>query len=941
MSPLDAAKLLEVAPDATPEQIESRFLELRTKLEDKIAKSPTPGLKEKYRATLTEITTAFETLAITADSSSLPVLRRETPPTTEGGRPAPDAGGQKSEASPIRPLATAHRAPVAKRSGGREFALVAVIAVAVLGGGGWFVMKTRAENAEKERVAAEAKAAAEQKAAQEKKQAEDARLAKDAADKAEKERQDRLFTQLRTRMAELNVPYDALMRTEQAADRELSDLKSQEREQARDNKGGPTPAMRRLSAQVQAADRYTAWLHDTLPVHPAKIAKAKADELISARSVDDAAPAVEAFAAGIQKMQSDIAAAKASMAVTGSVDLTSNLTGTTWQFTDGFGIARTGTSPQKVDDVASGRASVIFRRAGWPDVTRNIEVKAGAKASVAADFPIGSARITSNPAGAAVKQGAALLGVTPLDLTQVPPGPLEVRVWQKGFKSHKLTGRVDAGRSLALSVDLAPGRATDPDSILDAIAEDTAFVTDPKARVNSLNSQLQAMRRLEGIPRQKLTSLMDAFLAATRGIVDPAERIPVLARGHNVIATLDFERSRAWAEEAVGAFVAVTKPGERNSVYHYADDFAIHPDVCARIAAAMGNWFTGSEEWVYLATVAKLQKQLGNDAEAQRLAARAAGPESLYRGDSVRGTVNDGIAARQFASVRRTLLKDGKDAARRELAAVTSRLGGGDFYQITSDFLVAEDFEALQKLAQLSEGPYVTRDAALSRVLSTVVGQGYFAVGERWAATLSDGTDAPLRSQAYRQLAESYLAKGYVAEARAAAAKIVNFAKGGSATDHLQAALLLIQLGQPERARQLAAASGMTYNKEGEFNLMYAVPYFATAGDSAAAERALATMQSISSTLYDNAVYYTVKAFGEMGRFADAESWVARAKGVVFKDTNRQILAMTQARSATEEQIDGLIDDAQPGLQRLAMLYGIMDVEIQRQLLARFPRPAL
>jgi hypothetical protein len=52
MSPVEAAKLLEVAPDCTPEQIEARFLELRAKLEDKIAKAPTPGLKDKYRATL-------------------------------------------------------------------------------------------------------------------------------------------------------------------------------------------------------------------------------------------------------------------------------------------------------------------------------------------------------------------------------------------------------------------------------------------------------------------------------------------------------------------------------------------------------------------------------------------------------------------------------------------------------------------------------------------------------------------------------------------------------------------------------------------------------------------------------------------------------------------------------------------------------------------------
>ena len=45
-----------------------------------------------------------------------------------------------------------------------------------------------------------------------------------AALMAEKDRQDRLITQVRTRVAELNVTFDALLRTEQTADRELTDL---------------------------------------------------------------------------------------------------------------------------------------------------------------------------------------------------------------------------------------------------------------------------------------------------------------------------------------------------------------------------------------------------------------------------------------------------------------------------------------------------------------------------------------------------------------------------------------------------------------------------------------------------------------------------------------------------------------------------------------------
>ena len=49
MTPHEAAKLLDLPVDATPEQIETRFNELRAKLEDKVVKAPTPGLKAKYR----------------------------------------------------------------------------------------------------------------------------------------------------------------------------------------------------------------------------------------------------------------------------------------------------------------------------------------------------------------------------------------------------------------------------------------------------------------------------------------------------------------------------------------------------------------------------------------------------------------------------------------------------------------------------------------------------------------------------------------------------------------------------------------------------------------------------------------------------------------------------------------------------------------------------
>lgn len=77
MTPSETAKLLQISSDTTPELLQARSLELRTKIEDKIAKAPTPGLKAKYRESRKAITAPFEALTLAADSS-LPVLKHDS-----------------------------------------------------------------------------------------------------------------------------------------------------------------------------------------------------------------------------------------------------------------------------------------------------------------------------------------------------------------------------------------------------------------------------------------------------------------------------------------------------------------------------------------------------------------------------------------------------------------------------------------------------------------------------------------------------------------------------------------------------------------------------------------------------------------------------------------------------------------------------------------------
>src|SRR5690606_41503607 len=108
-------------------------------------------------------------------------------------------------------------------------------------------------------------------------------------------------------------------RIEALAERELSELKSQERDVLRAADGVVTPEARRLSARTQAQQRFVTWLHDTLPSHPATFARARTEELVSAKAFDEAATSIAAFAASVEQLPQEVTAARSGTAVTRSL----------------------------------------------------------------------------------------------------------------------------------------------------------------------------------------------------------------------------------------------------------------------------------------------------------------------------------------------------------------------------------------------------------------------------------------------------------------------------------------------------------------------------------------------------------------------------------------------------------------------------------------------
>jgi hypothetical protein len=450
MSPTEAAKLLELPTDATPEQLETRFLDLRRKLEDKIAKAPTPGLQAKYRETLVQITAAFEILTLAADSSSLPVLEKPSAISRQ-----PSAG---DSAFP-RAAAPAAAAPIAKKKpgGNKEFVFVALIAVALLGAGGWWVLHLRAEKAEQVRlaaVAAEAKAQAE------------------TAAKAEADRLASQATGLRTKLAETRVEWDALESDLRDAERRASELKSELRG-ARDL----APAGKaELSAQATAQEMYTAWLKNFLLRSPVKVARARTEELLQAKEVDAATESCAEMLASLAEVTHSVRETQNYfLNMTGALGFESTPSGVAWIMTDPYGrvtegkttatlnalplthLATTGDPSRAGPDdfkqrgeFTTGKYVVRFVRTGWPEVVREATLVGENDVTLSASFPEGTLKVESLPASvpftASNHLGWSVSGQTPATVEHVPPGRITVRLSRAGYQDVSQNVEVVAGK---------------------------------------------------------------------------------------------------------------------------------------------------------------------------------------------------------------------------------------------------------------------------------------------------------------------------------------------------------------------------------------------------------------------------------------------------------------------------------------------------------------
>jgi hypothetical protein len=468
MPPHEAAKLLDLPVDATPEQIETRFNELRAKLEDKVVKAPTPGLKAKYRESLEEITTAFETLTLAADASSLPLLSKSR--SAAGGA---DPGPKPKSPAPGSPPPAAPTSPGKKKSSS-EFLIVAVIALAVLGAGGWFIMKTRAEKAEAVRIAAEQRVAAEARAAADKaeterqaglaRQAAEARRLADEAEKArlatEQKRLDKLAADIRVGFSESKLLWQQAERAEREAQREVDELKGTFRS-LRDVSGGQRRA---AELQLEASSDYQRWLSGFLASHPARRAEVRTEELLNARQIESAAEALALYQQALAGLDKEIADRRPrAQDLYGSLTINSTPAGVPWEMVDAFDQRASGVTPAVVSRAGIGPATVHFRRPGWNPATLTVPVLARQEAQAVFTYRAAGLTVTTSPAGAEVILQGKPVGTTPLTLDDLPAVEYSVEVRLPDHHPHAGKLALRPGETTDLNLKLA--RLTDEEIV--------------------------------------------------------------------------------------------------------------------------------------------------------------------------------------------------------------------------------------------------------------------------------------------------------------------------------------------------------------------------------------------------------------------------------------------------------------------------------------------
>lgn len=115
---------------------------------------------------------------------------------------------------------------------------------------------------------------------------------------------------------------------------------------------------------------------------------------------------------------------------------------------------RQGRTPAQFEDLPPGDYAVTFSNAGWQDQVEIVRVEKRAATNAATAFKGGAVLLTSNPAGATVIDNGEVIGITPLNLTDLPPQKVAYQLTLAGYDPIAIQGEILEGQQLQLDARL-------------------------------------------------------------------------------------------------------------------------------------------------------------------------------------------------------------------------------------------------------------------------------------------------------------------------------------------------------------------------------------------------------------------------------------------------------------------------------------------------------
>lgn len=446
MTVTEAARLLDLPPEATPAQIQTRYHLLRNRLQEKLDAATSSFLVERHRTTLTQITAAYELLSLAAEvSGTAPGLRQHkdeaapaavvskpSGPRRSDDRASTASSGEKSSravavASGMAPaaardtksesvpksartqaVAVAPAAPAAPtpspsvtaikaESGGKAVLWIAVVALLLaVAGGGWWFFKGSAAKAERVRIAAE----------------------------------------MDVELSALSQRWAALQADLATAQQARADILA---EQGRANVLAVT-LQAELSAREKAQAAYIAWATESLDNQSIPSLLKTLGEQIQAGQHSQAVATRTQLEAGLAQSEQLVPQQRATLLALGrSAEIASTPSGLPYVIVDAYGNRREGLTPASLElPWGSARLTVSPPSLDWGPYSRELLVTRELPPEARAVFTYTSARITSSPEGLAFTlRGAGAFstkGVTPANLSRVPSGPVVLTVSRPGWR---------------------------------------------------------------------------------------------------------------------------------------------------------------------------------------------------------------------------------------------------------------------------------------------------------------------------------------------------------------------------------------------------------------------------------------------------------------------------------------------------------------------------